>query len=149
MKLKLIGLLLTLTLTSWAQTTTSTQASPSEQKSTPADTKNTCPCCDKMAASDQNPDQKGGHACMRHSPAGKDDKTTMSCCSGKDNAGCCAGKDGKSCAKNAQAASSCCEGMKKDEGQEMTCCSDKDGKKMSHDCCGGNQCGKHDHAAGN
>jgi hypothetical protein len=151
MKLKLIALFLTLTLTSWAQTATSTP----EQKSAPADTKMACSCCDKMASADQKTtdpkatDQKEAHACMHQSAAGKDDKTTMSCCSGKDNAGCCAGKDGKSCAKNDQAASSCCEGMKKGEGQEMPCCSDKDGKEMTHDCCGGNQCGKHDHAAGN
>jgi hypothetical protein len=150
MKLKLIALVVTLTLTLWAQTTTSTQASTPEQKSTPADTKATCACCDKMASADQKTtDQKEAHACLRHSAAGKDDKTTMSCCSDRDNAGCFAGKDGKSCAKNDQAASSGCEGMKKGEAQEMTCGSDKDGKKMSHDCCGGNQCGKHDHAAGN
>jgi len=141
MKLKLIALFLALALTSWAQTTTSTP----EQKSAPAETKMACSCCDKMASADQ----KEGHACMHQSAAGKDDKTTMSCCSGKDNAGCCAGKDGKSCAQNDQAASSCCEGMKKGEGQEMTCCTDKDGKKMAHDCCSGNQCGKHDHPAGN
>lgn len=149
MKLKLMALLLTLALTSWAQTTTATQAPTSDQKSTPAETKATCACCDKMAASDQKDNQKEGHACMRHSAAGKDDKTAMSCCSDKGNAGCCSGKDGRSCAKNDQAASSCCEGIKKGEGQDMTCCSDKDGKKMTHDCCGGNQCGKHDHAAGN
>jgi hypothetical protein len=146
MKLKIIALFFSLTLTSWAQTTTSTP----EQKSAPVDTKMACSCCDKMASADQKTtDQNEAHASMHHSAAGKDDKTTMSCCSGKDNAGCCAGKDGKSCAKNDQAALSCCEGMKKGEGLEMTCCADKDGKKMSHDCCGGNQCGKHDHAAGN
>jgi hypothetical protein len=146
MKLKLIALFLTLTLTSWAQTTTSTP----EQKSSPADSKMACSCCDKMASADQKTtDQKEAPACMHHNEAGKDDKTTMSCCSGKDSAGCCSGKDGKSCAKNDQTAASCCEGMKTGDGKEMTCCSDKDGKKMSHDCCGGNQCGKHDHAAGN
>jgi hypothetical protein len=150
MKLKLIALFLILTLTSWAQSTTPTQASTPEQKSTPADTKMACSCCDKMAATDQKPtDQKETHACMRQSSAGKDDKTAMSCCSGKDSAGCCGGKDGKSCAKNNQAAASCCEGIKTGEGKEMSCCSDKDGKKVSHDCCVGNQCGKHDHAAGN
>ncbi len=148
MKLKLIALFLTLTLTSWAQTTTPTP----EQKSAPADTKTkmACSCCDKMASADQKTtDQKEAHACMRHGAAGKDDKTTMSCCSDKDNAGCCGGKDGKSCAKADQTATSCCEGMKTGEGKEMSCCTDKDGKKMAHDCCAGNQCGKHDHAAGN
>jgi hypothetical protein len=145
MKLKLIALFLTLTLTSWAQTTTPTP----EQKSSPADHKTACSCCDKMASADQKTtDQKKARACMHQSAGGKDDKTTVSCGSGKDNAGCCAGKDGKSCAKNDLAAS-CCEGMKTGDGKEMTCCSDKDGKKMSHDCCGGNQCGKNDHAAGN
>jgi hypothetical protein len=146
MKLKLIALFLALALTSWAQTTTSTP----EQKSAPAETKMACSCCDKMASADQKTtDQKQAHACMHQSAARMDDKTTMPCCSDKDNAGCCAGKDGKSCAKNGQAASSCCEGMKKGEGQEMTCCTDKDGKKMTHDCCSGNQCGKNDHPAGN
>jgi hypothetical protein len=147
---KLIALFLILTLTSWAQSTTPTQASTPEQKPALADTKAACSCCDKMGPADQKTtDQKEGHACMRHSATGKDDKTAMSCCSDKDSAGCCGGKDGKSCGKNNQASASCCEGMKTGEGKEMSCCSDKDGKKMSHDCCGGNQCGKHDHTAGN
>ena len=141
MKLKLIALVLTLTMSSWAQSTPSTP----DQKSTPADGKMTCACCDKTAAADQ----KEAHACMQHNPGKKDDKMTMSCCSGKEAAACCTAKDGKSCAKNDQASGSCCEGNKKGEGHEMTCCSDKDGKTMTHDCCGGSQCGKHDHAAGN
>jgi len=141
MKLKLIALFLTLILTSWAQTTTSTP----EQKSAPVDSKMTCSCCEKMPSADQKTtDQKEAHACMRHSAGGKEDKTTMSCGSGKGNASCCAGKDGKSCAKNDEVASPCCEGMKTGEGKEMSCCSDQ-GRKVSHDCCGGNQCGKHAH----
>ena len=143
MKLKLIALVLSLTLASWAQSTTSP-----DEKSTAGDSKATCPCCDKMASANQKPtDQKETQACMGHSSTAKDDKATMSCCAGKDNAGCC-GKDGKSCAKSDPASASCCMGDK-DKSQEMTCCSDKDGKKMTHDCCGGNQCEKHDHAAGN
>src|SRR4029077_9610306 len=77
MKLKLIALFLALALTSWAQTTTSTP----EQKSAPAETKMACSCCDKMTSADQKTtDQKEAHACMHQSAAGKDDKTTMSCC---------------------------------------------------------------------
>jgi hypothetical protein len=145
MKLKLIAFFLTLTMMSWAQSATSTQTPAPEQKSATGDTKASCPCCDKMASSDT----KDGHACMHPNKAGKDDKVTMSCGSGKDAASCCAGKDGKSCAQNDKAPASCCEHGKSGEGHEMACCSDKDGKKM-HDCCGGNQCGKHDHAtAGN
>jgi hypothetical protein len=140
MKLKLLALFLTLTLMSWAQSTTPTQTPAPEQKSTPADTKATCPCCDKMTSADQ----KDGHACMHHTNAGKDDKATMSCCSGKDAASCCAEKDGKSCAKNDKPASSRCEG-KGGKGHEMACCSDKDGKKMTQACCGGNSCSKHEH----
>jgi hypothetical protein len=149
MKLKLIALVLTLTMTSWAQSTPSTP----EQISAPADGKMTCACCDRTAAtdqkSDQQADQRETRACMRHSSEQKDHKITMSCCSGKGAVACCTGKDAKSCAKKDQASGSCCEGSKKGEGHEMNCCSDKDGKTMTHDCYIGNQCGKHDHAAGN
>jgi hypothetical protein len=146
MKLKLIASFLALTMMSWAQSTTSTQTPAPEQKSTPADAKASCPCCEKMASADS----KEGHACMHHSANGKDEKATMSCCSGKDAAACCAGKDGKSCAKNDKSSASCCQDSKDGQGHEMSCCSNKDGKHMTHDCCGGNQCGKsahHDHGA--
>lgn len=142
MKLKLIALFLTLSLMSWAQSTTPAPTPAPQQKSTPADGKAGCPCCDKMASADH----KDGHACMKHRPAGTDEKASMSCCSGKDANSCCAEKDGKSCAKNDQASASCCKEGQCGEGHEMACCSNKDGKKMAQNCCGGNQCGKHDHA---
>jgi hypothetical protein len=145
MKLKLIALFLSLTMSSWAQSTPSTP----EQKSAPADGKMTCACCANITAADRQTSQKEAHACMRRDSGKKDDKMTMSCCSSKEAAACCTGKDGKSCAKDDEASASCCEGNKKGEDPEMTCCSGKDGKTITHDCCGGNQCGKHDHAAGN
>jgi hypothetical protein len=129
---------------SWAQSTTPTPAPAPDQKSTPADTKANCPCCDKMASADH----KDMAACMHQSTAGKDDKETMSCCAGKDAkdaATCCSGKEGKSCSKDDKASAACCAGGKSGEGHEMACCSDKDGKKAAHDCCGGKQCGKPDH----
>jgi hypothetical protein len=92
-------------------------------------------------------DHKDGNACMHHDAAGKDQKEAMSCCSGKhakEASSCCGGKDGKSCAKDDKITAACCGG-KGGDGHEMACCSDKDGKKAADDCCGGNQCGKHDH----
>ena len=139
MKPKLIALFLALTMVSWAQTSTPNPVPTPEQKSTPADAKATCPCCDKMA---EHADMHEGMACMRHA-AKKGDKASkkdaMACC-GKDmKESCCSGKDGKSCSKDGKMA--CCDG-KSGEGKEMACCADKPGK--GHECCGGMQCGKHD-----
>ena len=143
MKHKLIAILLALTIASWAQTATPNTTPAPEQKSAPADAK--AGCCDKMA---EHADMHNGMACMRHPDASKTDKQdkqsvkgSASCCAGKDaKNSCCAGKEGKSCSKDAK--SSCCD-KKSGEGHEMACCSAKDGKADS--CCGGMQCGKHDH----
>jgi len=143
MKHKLIAILLALTIASWAQTATPNSTPSPEQKAAPADTK--AGCCDKMA---EHADMHKGMACMRHPDASKTDKQdkqsvkgSPSCCAGKDaKNSCCAGKEGKSCSKGAK--SSCCD-KKSGEGHEMACCSAKDGKADS--CCGGMQCGKHDH----
>ncbi len=143
MKHKLIAILLALTIASWAQTATPNTPPAPDLKSAPADAK--AGCCDKMA---EHADMHNGMACMRHADASKTDKQdkqsvkgSPSCCAGKDaKNSCCAGKEGKSCSKGAK--SSCCD-KKSGEGHEMACCSAKDGKADS--CCGGMQCGKHDH----
>jgi len=133
MKHKLIAILLALTIASWAQTATPNTTPSPEQKSAPADTK--AGCCDKMA---EHADMHKGMACMRHPDASKTDKQDKQ--SVKGSPPCCARKEGKSCSKGAK--SSCCD-KKSGEGHEMACCSAKDGKADS--CCGGMQCGKHDH----
>ncbi len=143
MKHKLIAILLALTIASWAQTATPNTPPAPDQKSAPADAK--AGCCDKMA---EHADMHNGMACMRHADASKTDKQdkqsvkgSASCCAGKDaKNSCCSGKEGMSCSKDAK--SSCCD-KKAGEGHEMACCSAKDGKADS--CCGGMQCGKHDH----
>ncbi len=140
MKHKLIVILLALSVMSSAQSPT--QNSAPEQKAAPSDAKAGCACCDKMA---EHASKHEGMACMRPSATGNDDKASTKevrkCCYGKDaKEACCAGKEGTACAKGSTMA--CCAGEARD-GKEMACCSDKDGK--NHDCCGGMQCGKHDH----
>jgi hypothetical protein len=142
MKRNLIAILLALTVMSWAQSSNPNQT-PAPDQTAPADAKPACPCCDKMASADHGSMHKDMKACMHHHA--KDGKEAMACGGGKDAKGvACCGKDAKACSKDGKAMACCADG-KCAEGHEMACCSAKDGETASHDCCGGNSCGKHDH----
>jgi hypothetical protein len=146
MKFKLCVLSLALTVVSWAQSTTPNQTAAPEQNTSSPDGKSACPCCDKMASADHADQHKGMQACMHHAASSKDAKETTSCCSDKEAKGemaCCGGKDAKACVKGDKSSAACCG--KCAEGHEMACCSGKDGDAASHGCCGGKQCGKHEH----
>jgi len=98
MKSKMLALILTLTVISWAQTATPTTPSTPQQGTASEKAKGAC--CDKMS------DAKSGHAaCMRN----HDGKDMASCCAEKDGKSCCGGKDGKSCMKDDKTAASCCK----------------------------------------
>ena len=91
---KLMVLVLTLALVSWAQTATPTPAAPGAQKAPAAqsETKTGCPCCQKMA------DSKNAMSCCAHQKDAKSG-TPMSCCGGKDGKSCMKGdKSNASCA---------------------------------------------------
>jgi len=143
MKSKLLAMLLLLNVMCWAQTATPNPVPAPEQKSTPADAKPGCSCCEKMGdMHDHAAMHKDVQACM-HSREGKD---AMDCCAGKDGKeamACCHGKEANATAKDGKTASCCAAG--KCEGKEMSCCASKDGKSAKG-CCAGNSCGKHDHA---
>jgi hypothetical protein len=127
MKYRVVALVLALAITSWAQSTNS-----SDQK--PADAKTTCACCAKGDTANQSDPNQAKHACMKKTEDGKE---VMACCAGKDAKAC----SGETCCKPGEKdAASCC--AKTADGQAMACCSGKDG--AAKDCCGGNQCGKHD-----
>jgi hypothetical protein len=129
MKFKLVALVLSLTIASWAQ---STNSSTPEPKS--ADTKSTCSCCAKADTANQS-DPKQTHACMRKTADGKE---VMACCEGKDAKAC----SGEACSKHGEKdAASCC--AKTGDTQTMACCSGKNGSEKG--CCDGKQCGQHDH----
>lgn len=131
MKYKVIALLLALTMVSWAQSASTSQAPADNQKSqNAADQKANPCCCDKMSA-----EHKDGQACMRdHSKA---------CCSEKEAASCCKDKEAKACMKGDKTADCCANGTcAGDKG--MSCCSKKEQKAKS--CCQQMQCGKTDHA---
>jgi hypothetical protein len=112
MKIKAMLLLLTLSLTLWAQT----PAAPSAPAAT--DQAATCSCCKNMEAGKTCADCcKDGKCAMADGKAGccKDGKCDMAkgkgCCAGmKDGKGCCAGKDGKvaECCKQAGKGKGCC-----------------------------------------
>jgi len=133
MKHRILALMLTMTVVSWAQTATQSTPSTPQQSTAPAE-KAKCACCDKMAASDA----KGEHAaCMRHGHG--DAKEMASCCAGKDDKSCCGGKDAMSCMKGDKAAAeSCCkDGCGKDK--KASCCDHKAGKSCGKDCCSPNK----------
>jgi len=143
MKSKLLAMILLLNVMCWAQTATPNPVPAPEQKSTAADAKAACPCCEKMGEMhDHAAMHKDMQACM-HSKEGKD---AMDCCAGKDGKeamACCHDKEANATAKDGKTAS--CRGAGKCEGKEMSCCASKDGKNAKG-CCAGNSCGKHDHA---
>jgi len=130
MKHKLFGLILALTVMTWAQT--SAQTTPSTPAENTSTEKAKCACCDKMAA-----DSKDGHAaCMRGQHG--DAKEMASCCAGKEGASCCGGKDAKSCMKDGKTAASCCkDGCGKDK--MASCCDRKAAKGCGKGCCGSNK----------
>ena len=130
MKYKVIALILALTISSWAQST-----SPSSPDQKPADSKTTCSCCAKTDSANQSEPNQAKHSCVKKTEDGKE---VMACCADKDAKAC----SGETCCKHGEKdAASCC--AKAADGQAMACCSGKDG--AAKDCCGGNQCGKHDH----
>jgi hypothetical protein len=138
MKYKMLAFILALTLTSWAQTTTTPMQSTDSGK--PAATEIPCgDCCAKMGSA-HPADHKGGEACMHHQASRKDTKDAASCCSGKDAASACSEKHGKSCAKGDKNSADRC-GSKC--GHKTGGCSEK-AEQTAQNCCGGSQCG-HQH----
>lgn len=130
MKYKVIALLLALTMMSWAQSASTSQAPASNQKSeNVADQKATPCCCDTMSA-----EHKDGQSCMRDHAKG--------CCSGKKAASCCKDKEAKACIKGDKTAA-CCASGKCGKDKEMSCCSTKKDQKAR--CCDEMQCGKNSH----
>ena len=129
MKCKVVAFVLMLAIASWAQ---STNSSSPDQK--PPDNKTTCSCCAKTDTADQSNPNQAKHSCMKKT---EDGKGVMECCADKGAKACSEETCGKHGEKDV---ASCC--AKTGEAQTMACCSSKDGAKG---CCGGNQCGKHDH----
>jgi hypothetical protein len=146
MKSKLLAVLLALNVMCWAQTSTTPNPAPApEKKSAPAEAKPACPCCEHMGA-DHAAMHNGMESCCMHKDAAGKDKDAMSCCAGMDDKMACGrAKDNKATAKDDKAPASCCGSGKCAAGKEMSCCAAKAGD-ADHDCCGGNACGKHDHA---
>jgi hypothetical protein len=121
MKFRVLALILSLTIVSWAQT--ATQDTPVTPQ--PSAEKVKCACCDKMAASDS----KDAHAaCMRQ----HEGKEMASCCAGKDEKSCCGRKDAKSCMKGGKMADCC-------KGKDGMNCDRKAGKDCGKGCCGSNK----------
>jgi hypothetical protein len=149
MKAKLLAILLGLSVMSWAQSATPNPTPAPEQKTAPAEAKHECPCCEKMGAMHDHAamhdhgamkDMEG--CCMHKDAAAKDGKEAMSCCAGVEGKMACGHEtDAKATAKDGKAPASCCAGGKC-EGKEMSCCAGE----AAHGCCGGNSCGKHEHA---
>jgi hypothetical protein len=102
MKHKIFALILALTVVSWAQTATQTQAPPEKAK---------CACCEKTASADS---KTSGTSCNR---MGKDAQA----------ASCCGAKDGMSCMKVDKNASGCKDGCGKDAKDKTPsqCCGGK------------------------
>src|SRR5690348_15287857 len=98
MKFKMIALFLALSLSAWAQSATTPNATPQDEP------KAGCSDCCKHTAGDKDKDTKG---CCHEMKAAADGK--MSCCEGKDGKGCM-GKDGMSCMKGEKSEASCGKG---------------------------------------
>jgi hypothetical protein len=132
MKSKMLALILTLTVISWAQTATPTTPSTPQQGTASEKAKGAC--CDKMS------DAKSGHAaCMRN----HDGKDMASCCAEKDGKSCCGGKDGKSCMKDDKTAASCCkDSCGKEKDKAASCCDKNVGTECGKGCCGGSKSDK-------
>lgn len=139
MRYKLFAFVLALTIASWAQTSTPSQA-PDSGKTSATDNAGVG-CCSKMGSADHA--SKDGHSCMQHEASTKDGKEAASCCSGKDAASCCGEKDGKSCAQDDKSSASSSQN-KCGKDHEMGCCAGKDSKTTAQNHCGGGQ-DKHDH----
>jgi len=144
MKYKMLAAILTLTVMSWAQTTTQTVPS-TPQQSTAASDKDKCPCCNKTNTA------KEEKSCCHHEMAGMDNKA-MSCRTGEKASSCC-GKDEKSCMKGDKgktAAATCGDQCGKD--REKGCCaSHQKDDKTAMNCCGktcGEHCSTHGSASG-
>lgn len=127
---KLTTLILILALAGWAQTATQTPTTPADTQKSPAgqaETKNGCPCCQKMAE---------GMSCCHH---GKGEKAATSCCNGKD---------GQTCMKGDKSANASCADCKCCNGQgKKDCCANcAKNDTMAMTCCGHGHCGmEHDH----
>jgi hypothetical protein len=140
MKFKMVALFLALSLSAWAQTTT-TPNPPTPQDPPKAGCTD---CCKHMAGDKDTKDAKGCCHDMKAMGEGK-----MSCCEGKDGKACM-GKDGTSCMKGEKADASCGKGKCCDMKDGKGCCSHADGDKTARACCSGTQCGKeHAHASMN
>jgi hypothetical protein len=136
MKFRVLALILTLVLsmsmTGWAQDAPATSATPN---STPAPKAEGC-CHHDMA------DMKDGKGCCHQAAA--DAKDAMSCCGkdknkceAKDGKSCCSGKDMKAAMKECKKGGCCKDGES---------CGEAKGDKMSMDCCG-SKCEHHPAAA--
>ena len=145
MRYKMLALILTLTVASWAQTATQSAPSTPQQNTKPVD-KAKCSGCDKTAAVDA----KETPACCAHHDMSAKDGKEGSCCVGKnasvkaamscmrngkhENASCCkdgGGKEGcgkDSCTKD-ETASACC-----DSKDRESCCSGKKAEKTTKSC---------------
>jgi hypothetical protein len=126
MKYKMVVLILTLAITSLAQTTTPTAPSTPQQGSAE---KAKCPCCDKMAAGEA---KNASACCAHHDMNAKDGKEMSSCCAGKKSMS--GDKDAMSCMRNAKdTAASCCK---------QGCSNDSCAKDKTASACCGSSCGK-------
>ena len=87
-------------------------------------------------------DQKDSKGCCHHDAA--EGKDAMACCGKgkcemKEGKSCCEGKDMKACMKGDKENAGCCK-----EGKG--CCGGS-ADKTAANCCGGNKCEHHQHAA--
>lgn len=146
MRYKMLALVLTLTVVSWAQTATQNAPSTPQQSTHPVE-KAKCSCCDKTAAADA----KETLACCAHHDMSAKEIKAGSCCAGKnasakramscmrngkhENASCC--KDscsnegcGKDSSTKDKTASARCDGK-----DRKSCCSGKKAEKTAKSCC--------------
>lgn len=136
MRYKILALILTMTVVSWAQTASQSTTPNPQQNSAPA-AKAKCPCCDKMAA--------GKMKCANHAMQAKDGQDPEAMSSSKDGMSCMRNKQGaaasccgKDCEKNKcgkDKTASCCGDRCNKDGKN--CCAVKAGEKTAKSCCQG------------
>ena len=136
MKLRIIALLLTLTVYSWAQNPTpADKTQPEKNAATTPASGHDCACCGQHASgTDKGSETKAEHACCGGHEA-KADADKASCCAGKGDMACMkADKDG-ACAHMSADGKDCCSGHgmsckpgEKNDAQAKGCC----GKSCGH-----------------
>jgi hypothetical protein len=135
MKLRLIALLLTLAVYSWAQNPApADKAQPEKNATTAPASGHDCACCGHHAGADAGTEAKSAHACCAGHEA-KADSGQASCCSAKGEQACMKGDKDRACSQAGADGKDCCSGHamsckpgEKNDPQAKGCC----GKSCSH-----------------